>query len=161
MWLNQLFIETPIDFDKRCRNRMVIGGLIAALGAVTLLLPLVVDQFPVLFLEPGYREFVPGFYSGIGGGFLAAGLITVARNYRYLKDPEQKQKRKIYETDERNRMLGLRCWAYAGYSMFLFLYLGVIVSSFVSLTAMKVLLGVAGVYGILLLIFRRLLQKHM
>ena len=25
MWLNQLFIENPIDFEKRCRNRIVYG----------------------------------------------------------------------------------------------------------------------------------------
>lgn len=155
MWLNRLFVEAPIDFEKRCRNRIIFGSVIAVLGAVTFALVFLVD------MEPGASDFVPGFYTGIGGGFFGAGVITVVKNYRYLKNPELNRKRKIYETDERNRMLGLRCWAYAGYSMFLFLYIGVIVSGFVSVTAMKVLLSVAGVYGILLLVFRRVLQKCM
>lgn len=155
MWLNRLFVETPIDFEKRCRNRIIFGSVITVLGAVTFALVFLMD------MEPGASDFVPGFYTGIGGGFFGAGVITVVKNYRYLKNPELNRKRKIYETDERNRMLGLRCWAYAGYSMFLFLYIGVIVSGFISVTAMKVLLSVAGVYGILLLVFRRVLQKCM
>lgn len=163
MWLSQLFVETPIDFEKRCRNRIIVGSVMAVLGAVTFALAFLMDLVPafVVLLEPGWSDFVPGFYTGIGGGFLRAGVITVVKNYRYLKNPELNKKRKIYETDERNRMLGLRCWAYAGYSMFLFLYIGVIVSGFISVTAMKVLLGVAGMYGVLLLVFRRILQKCM
>ena len=27
MWLNHLFIDSPIDFEKRCRNRVWIGVL--------------------------------------------------------------------------------------------------------------------------------------
>lgn len=163
MWLSQLFVETPIDFEKRCRNRIIVGSVMAVLGAVTFALAFLMDLVPafVVLLEPGWSDFVPGFYTGIGGGFLGAGVITVVKNYRYLKNPELNKKQKIYETDERNRMLGLRCWAYAGYSMFLFLYIGVIVSGFISVTAMKVLLGVAGMYGVLLLVFRRILQKCM
>lgn len=161
MWLNQLFMETPIDFEKRCKNRISLGICMTALGVITCLLPFVLEQIPVLYMEPGWSRLVPGFYTGLGGGFAAAGIITVMKNTRYLKNPELKKKREIFETDERNRMLGLRSWAYAGYSMFLCLYIGVIVSGFLSLTAMKLFLGVAGMYSVLLLIFRRLLQKCM
>lgn len=161
MWLNQLFGETSIDFEKRCKNRIAVGGLFAVLGAVALLLVIVLERTPVMYMQPGYRDVVPGFYIGIGSGFLAAGVVRIVRNVRYLKNPDLSEKRKIYETDERNRLLGLRCWAYAGYSMFLFLYMGVIISGFISLTAMKVLMAVAGIYGLMLLIFRRVLQKYM
>lgn len=159
MWLNQLFTDTPINFEKRCKTRITVGSLAAVLGAATLLLPL--PALRPLFLDPGYQDHVTSFYTGIGAGLLAAGLMIVWKNLRYLKNPELKKKREIYETDERNRMLGLRCWAYAGYSMFLVLYLGVIVSGFISLTAMKVLCTVAAVYALLLLVFRRLLQSVM
>lgn len=161
MWLNHLFTENPIDFEKRCRGRIALGIFIAALGALTMLLSPIVKHFPVLYLEQGHRGFVPGFYTGIGLGLLAAGVLTAIRNRRYLHDPKLKKTREIYETDERNRMLGLRCWAYAGYSMFLALYAGVIISGFISLTAMKILLAVAAVFSLLLLIFRRLLQANM
>lgn len=161
MWLNQLFTETPFDFEKRCKNRITLGIFFAVLGLITLLLAPVSRQFPVLYLEPGHDTFVPGFYNGLGFGLLAAGIMTVVRNRRYLTNPQLKKSREIYETDERNRMLGLRCWAYAGYSMFLALYIGVIISGFISITAMKVLLAVAAVFSLLLLIFRRLLQASM
>ena len=36
MWLNQLFIENPIDFEKRCRNRIVFGICFILLGAAAI-----------------------------------------------------------------------------------------------------------------------------
>lgn len=66
MWLNQLFVETPIDFEKRCKNRIILGSLIAVLGAVTFVLAFVLDLVPafVLYREPDgailYRGFIPG-----------------------------------------------------------------------------------------------------
>lgn len=161
MWLNRFFTETPIDFEKRCKTRITLGIFITLLGVISLLMASAFRHMPVLFLEPGHSTFVPGFYNGLGAGLAASGIITIFRNRRYLSSPELKKSREIYETDERNRMLGLRSWAYAGYSMFFALYLGVIISGFISVTAMKVLLAVAAVFSLLLLIFRRLLQSAM
>ena len=83
------------------------------------------------------------------------------RNLKYLRNPELKEKRRIYETDERNRMLGLRCWAYTGYTMMLMLYIGVLVSGFISMTVAKTLIFVVALFAVLLLVFRGLLQKVM
>ena len=160
MWLNQLFAETPVDFEKRCKKRILIGVIFIVLGMITFLLPLIV-RIPVLYMERGYRDSVTGFYTGIGFGLLAGGIVAALRNLRYLKNPALRKAREIYETDERNRALGLRCWAYAGYTMFLALYIGVLVSGFISLTAMKILLIVAAVFALLLLFFRWLLQARM
>lgn len=162
MWLNQLFVDTPVDFERRCRNRIWISAGMVALGAVSLVLVLLTrGDFPVLYLEPGTRDFIPGFYTGLGCGLIGAGVITILKNMRYLKNPEAGKKRKITETDERNRMLGLRCWAYAGYTMFLLLYVGILIGGFVSVTVVKVLLAVGAVYGLLLLVFRLILQRCM
>ena len=35
MWLNKLFIEEPIDFEKRCRSRVLISAVIMVIGAAT------------------------------------------------------------------------------------------------------------------------------
>ena len=80
---------------------------------------------------------------------------------RYLKDPELRKARKIYETDERNRLLGLRCWAYTGYTVMILLYIGILVSGFISLTVSRTLMAVIACYGVILVIFRRMLQKAM
>lgn len=115
----------------------------------------------VMYLEQGYKDFMPGFYGGTGFGLAAAGVITIMRNLKYLRNPELKEKRRIYETDERNRMLGLRCWAYTGYTMMLSLYIGILISGFISMTVTKTLISVAAFFAVLLLVFRRLLQKIM
>ena len=83
------------------------------------------------------------------------------RNRRYLSDPKLRREREVAENDERNRLLGLRCWAYAGYTMFLALYVGILVCGFVSVTTAKVLMVVSGVYALLLLLFRILLSRAM
>ena len=102
-----------------------------------------------------------GDVSGTGFGLAASGVISIIRNLQYLRNPELKEKRRIYETDERNRMLGLRCWAYTGYTMMLMLYIGVLVSGFISMTVAKTLIFVAALFAVLLLVFRGLLQKVM
>lgn len=162
MWLSQLFIDNPINFEKRCRSRIITGILFALLGAAALGMAFISKSHVfVLYLEPGYREYIPGFYGGTGVGLMAAGIITVMRNMRYLKDPELRKARKIYETDERNRLLGLRCWAYTGYTVMILLYIGILVSGFISLTVSRTLMAVIACYGVILVIFRRMLQKAM
>ncbi len=161
MLLNQMFIDSPIDFEKRCKRRIVMGFVLAALGLVAVIIVLMVDRLPILFLEAGGSDFMEGFYVGAGGGLMGAGLVTAIKNMRYLKVPELKKKQEIIETDERNRMLGLRCWAYAGYSFFLVLYIGMLFAGLISKTVLTVLLVVGAVYGVLLLIFRLLLSKAM
>lgn len=161
MWIKQLFIENNFDFDKRCRTRMITGALFAALGAVAVALSFVSDRLPVMFLEPGYHDFISGFYVGTGFGLIGAGIMTVIKNIRYLRKPELKKKRKIYETDERNRMIGLRCWAYTGYTMMLGLYIGILAGGFISVSFLKTLLAVLAFYAVTLGIFKIILQKLM
>ena len=162
MWLNQLFIENPIDFEKRCRNRIVFGICFILLGAAAIGLSFAIGNHAmVMYLEQGYRDFMPEFYGGTGFGLAASGVISIIRNLQYLRNPELKEKRRIYETDERNRMLGLRCWAYTGYTMMLMLYIGVLVSGFISMTVAKTLIFVVALFAVLLLVFRGLLQKVM
>ena len=65
MWLNQLFIENPIDFEKRCRNRIVYGICFILLGAAAIGLSFAVrNHAMVMYLEQGYKDFMPGFYGG-------------------------------------------------------------------------------------------------
>lgn len=157
MWLNKLFIEEPIDFEKRCRNRVLISAVIIFIGAATW----VTSLYYGIHIPEGGTEFAMDFYTAMGPSLMAAGLVSLIRNRRYLGDEKLKRKGELAESDERNRLLGLRCWAYAGYTMFLFLYVGVLASGFFSETVMRTLLGVMGLYGGLLLIFRLYLQRIM
>ena len=80
MWLNQLFIENPIDFEKRCRNRIVFGICFILLGAAAIGLSFAVrNRAMVMYLEQGYRDFMPEFYGGTGFGLAASGVIPAVR----------------------------------------------------------------------------------
>lgn len=160
-WLKQFFSDEPIDFQKRCKLRIGVSVFLFFLGLAAVALALAGDSVRPLYLSEDHFEFFPGFYNGIGFGMMAASLITFYKNFRYLKHPELRKKREIYETDERNRILGLRCWAYAGYSMFLLLYLGILVSAVISTFLTKVLLLIMALFGLLLLFFRRILNRLM
>ena len=148
MRLNTLFTEEPIDFESRCRTRIKVGLGIAVLGLLSLAV-----------MALGGED--TAFYGSLGAGLMAGGILSVRRNRRYLKDPALRKRQEVAENDERNRLLGLRCWAYSGYTMFLLLYVGILVSGFVDRTAAMVLLTVTGVYALVLLVFRVFLQKVM
>ncbi len=162
MWTKQLFEERSVDFERICKTSIGIGIGVVFLGALAVLVVgLERGDLPILYLEEGVRAFMANFYLWMGVGLMAGGLIKIARSRRLLKNPDLKRKQEIMETDERNRELGLRCWAYSGYTMFLLLYLGILAGGFVSMTMVCVLLTVLGVYGLLLIVFRMILQRRM
>ena len=162
MLLNNLFIDNPINFEKRCKTRIIASCLLLVLGAVTIALSFLAgDHIPELYMTADHYDFIPGFYMGTGFGLLFAAIATIIKNVRYLKKPDLKKEREIYETDERNRMLVLRSWAYAGYAMLFILYIGILVSGFISIIILKTLLVILAVYVLVLFIFRMILQKTM
>lgn len=160
--MKQYLLGNEIDFEKKCKLRIWAGAGFVLLGTLALIaLSFYRFHVPVLYLEEGHQDFVGGFYCGTGFALIASGLITILKNRRYLKKADLQKKRKVYEQDERNRMIGLRSWAYAGYSMFLLLYLSILVSGFISMTILKVLLVVLAVFGLLLFCFSLILRKLM
>lgn len=162
MLLNQLFLDHPINFEKRCRTRILLGIPLILLGIAAIILSFIArEHTPILYLEAEYHDFIPGFYMGTGCGLIAASIVTIIKNIRYLKNPDLCKERAIFENDERNRMLGLRTWAYTGYTMMVALYIGILVSGFLSIIILKTLLVVIACYALLLLIFRLILQKIM
>ena len=162
MLLNNLFIDSPINFEKKCKTRITASCFLMALGVITIALSFLAgDQIPVLYMAADHYDFIPGFYMGTGFGLFFAAAATIIKNVRYLKKPEIRKEREIYETDERNRMLGLRSWAYAGYTMLLLLYIGILISGFISILILKTLLIILAVYVAVLFVFRMILQKTM
>lgn len=54
-------------------------------------------------------------YSGFGGGLIGVGIIQLLRAIQYRTNPEVREKYDIAMTDERNRYLRTKAWAWAGY----------------------------------------------
>lgn len=162
MLMNQFFLENRINFEKRCRTRIVFAVLFILLGIAAIILSFVVREHTmVLYLEADHHDFIPGFYLGTGCGLIAASIATIIKNVRYLRNPDLRKEREIYENDERNRLLGLRSWAYTGYTMLFVLYIGILASGFISIIVLKTLLAVIAFYAVVLAVFRLILQKTM
>lgn len=162
MWVNQLISGGPVDFKKRCRTRMKVGVGFVLMGAVTMCVTAAAKgNLHMVYLEAEAAEFVSEYYAILGIALMAAGAAQFVKNMRYVKNPELLKKGQVAENDERNRLLGLRCWAYTGYAMFLLLYVGMLIGGFISLTVVVVLQTVLAVYALLLLIFRMILARCM
>lgn len=162
MWLKQLFADNSMDYARKCRTRIKVGVGDMILGALAVGMAFLSrGGTPALNLEDGAREFISNYYTTLGMGLMAAGAVLIMKNLRYLKDPKLLKKREVAENDERNRLLGLRCWAYTGYAMFLLLYVGILIGGFISMTVLVVLQVVIAAYALLLLFFKVLLSRCM
>ena len=63
----------------------------------------------------GIAEVVDEFWCGVGGGFLGVGIFRIVRIVRYRKDETYREAVDTAKTDERNRFLANKAWAWAGY----------------------------------------------
>ena len=54
-------------------------------------------------------------YAGMGGALIAVGALQLARNLRYRKDPEYREKIDTEANDERNSFLRMKSWSWTGY----------------------------------------------
>jgi len=135
-------MKTGKTIEKKMRNRnlycvgLIVCGVISLMIGVGNVLP------------SEMSEYGSGFYTGVGGGLIAASIITIIRNIRILNNPTKLKEREIYENDERNKMIGLKTWSYAGYAMFVLLYIGMLAAGFISEVVMKTLLVIMGVYAL-------------
>lgn len=68
----------------------------------------------VLFVL-GVLDKVDSFWSGMGSTLCVIGIIRLMRNYRLNKDEEYREKMEIELTDERNRFIRNKAWAWSGY----------------------------------------------
>ncbi len=154
---------STLEFEKKCKVRIGVSAGIILLGILALAASYFYGSgfYTILPTADNHAEFIRGFYTGSGSGLIAAGIITIIKNYRYLHNVELKKKQSLIEGDERNQMIGRKCWAYAGYALFLCLYAGILVAGAISFEVLATLLIVLAVYGLLLLIFYIVLQRIM
>lgn len=54
-------------------------------------------------------------FGGMGGALIAVGCLQLYRHIKYSRDKDYKEKIDIEISDERNRYLRLKSWAWAGY----------------------------------------------
>ena len=69
----------------------------------------------VLLLGLGIFEKLDSFWSGMGSTLIVIGIIRLIRYYRLNKDEEYRENVEIELTDERNRFIRNKAWAWSGY----------------------------------------------
>ena len=75
----------------------------------------------------GTAEVVDAFWSGMGAGLLFISILRMIQLYRFHKDEEYREKIEIETSDERNRFIRNKAWAWAGYLFILVVGVCVIV----------------------------------
>ena len=82
--------------------------------------------FGVALVVMGCVEMVDEFWSGIGGGLAAVGVVRLIWTYRYNNNESYREKVDVATTDERNRFIRNKAWAWAGYLFILIAAVAVI-----------------------------------
>lgn len=141
--------------EKKLKLRIVYSALLLVLGIVAIYVGNCVP------LASGNTSFSEGFYNGSGFGLIAAAIITIIKNVRILRNEEALKRQDIYESDERNRMIGLKAWSYAGYAMFILLYVALLITGAVNVVVMKTVLAILAAFAVCLLIAKIVLEKTM
>lgn len=147
--------KTERKIVKRIKLRIIYSILLVILGGASLYIGFNVT------LATGNSEYSSGYYVGLGFGLIAAAIITIIKNVRLLKNEEALKQREIYEEDERNKMIGLKTWSYAGYAMFILLYVGILIAGAINVIVMNTILVVLAVFAICLFVARVVLSKIM
>ena len=69
----------------------------------------------LVLIACGIFDIVDSFWSGMGGALIGVGAIRIYQYIKYRKNPEYREKVEIERNDERNKFIGGRAWAWAGY----------------------------------------------
>jgi len=73
----------------------------------------------VVLIGLGFTEISDPFWSGMGGALIAVGVIRIVQFFRYRKDEAYREKVAVEMTDERNRFIRNKAWAWSGYAFVL------------------------------------------
>ena len=67
------------------------------------------------------------FWNGMGSGLVVVGIIQLLRSYRFQKNEAYREKMEIEVSDERNRFIRSKAWAWAGYIFILVTSVSIII----------------------------------
>ena len=77
----------------------------------------------ILQFDPSHDE----YWSGIGIALIAVGAVQIIKNIKYHTNQDYKEKIDTQNSDERNRFISTKAWAWAGYLYILLAAVAIIV----------------------------------
>ena len=95
----------------------------------------------VVLIACGAAGIVDEYWSGMGGAFIAVGAIQILRYVRINKNEAYRERIETESKDERNRYLGGKAWAWAGYLYVIIAAIASIVLKFIGKDDFSVLVG--------------------
>ena len=66
--------------------------------------------------------------SGMGGAFIAIGILQVVRHIKYRTDSEYKEKIDTEVSDERNRFIRMKSWSWSGYITIIVEFIAIVIA---------------------------------
>ena len=69
----------------------------------------------VILIACSVYGIVDEYWSGMGVALLVVGVLFLIRQFKYKTNEEYREKYDVERTDERNRYLSGKAWAWAGY----------------------------------------------
>lgn len=94
-----------------------------------------------VLLGCGIAGIVDEFWSGMGGGLLGVGIVRMIQMIRYQKNETYKEAVDTAMSDERNRFIANKAWAWAGYWYVLIGAVGTLVFRLVGMEELSVFSG--------------------
>ena len=95
----------------------------------------------VVLLGCGIAQILDEFWSGMGGGLLGVGIVRMIQMIRYQKNETYKEAVDTAMSDERNRFIANKAWAWAGYWYVLIGAVGTLVFRLVGMEELSVFCG--------------------
>ena len=63
----------------------------------------------------GGMDMVDEYWSGMGGALIAVGALQLIRRVKYATNETYRENVDVERSDERNRYIAMKAWAWAGY----------------------------------------------
>lgn len=147
-----------MTYINKTKLRMNLGIMIAIVGVITVSLAL---TFGTGIFANGshYEDFNSGFFAGLGGGLIGAGILTFYKNRKLLKNPDKLKEKEIKETDERNIYLNQKALSVSAMIWISLLYVAMIGAVFFDNNISMVLVTCGGVALAIYLIVYTVLEK--
>ena len=105
-------------------KRMIVSIIWVVLGTVLIAL--------------AFAEKVDVFWNGMGSGLLVIGVINILRVYRLNKNEAYREKVEIEISDERNKFIRNKAWAWSGYLFVLIMAISSIVFRIIHMEQLSV-----------------------
>lgn len=147
------FLNMP--FAKKAKLRLWVSVVITAVGFI-----LFTATWLGIFGDRINDEFTSGAYSGLGGGLMGAGIVTVIKYKRVLRDPARFKTAEIEDTDERTGFIMGKTYAATFYIGTAVTFITAFVAAIYNPTVAKTLISVLGVYGVALMISYFVIKKR-